>query len=113
MVGPLEKCTAGHTYILVILDYVIRYPEAIPIRSATATVIIRELIKVIARMGIPMEIVIDQGMNFISQLMKELCNLLKVKSLRTLIYHTQSKGLVKQFNKTLKNMLRKFVITES
>ena len=30
LVGPLVKSTRGHKYILVIVDYTTRYPEAIP-----------------------------------------------------------------------------------
>ncbi|KAJ8346383.1 hypothetical protein SKAU_G00277840 [Synaphobranchus kaupii] len=35
IVGPLPKSSRGHRYILVILDYATRYPEAIPLRTAT------------------------------------------------------------------------------
>jgi len=31
LVGPLPKSARGHQYILVILDYATRYPEAIPL----------------------------------------------------------------------------------
>ena len=36
LVGPIVKSARGHQYILVILDYVIRYPEAIPLRNTSA-----------------------------------------------------------------------------
>uniref|UniRef100_A0AAQ4NYK4 Integrase catalytic domain-containing protein n=1 Tax=Gasterosteus aculeatus aculeatus TaxID=481459 RepID=A0AAQ4NYK4_GASAC len=44
-----------------------------------------------------------------SRVMKELCALLKIKQLRTSVYHPQTDGLVERFNKTLKSMLRKAV----
>lgn len=94
MVGPLKKSATGHKYILVILDYTTRQPEAFPLQSATAAAVASKLIKIFARMGIPKEILMDQGTNFTSQLMKELCDLLKVKSLRTSVYHPQTDGLV-------------------
>lgn len=32
IVGPLIKSTVGYQYILVVVDYSTRYPEAIPLR---------------------------------------------------------------------------------
>lgn len=57
-------------------------------------------------------VIMDQGTNFTSQLMKELCELLKVKVLRLLAYHPQTNGLVEYFNKTLNSMLQKFTDTK-
>lgn len=34
LVGPLSNSTCGHEYILVIVDYATRYPEAIPLCNA-------------------------------------------------------------------------------
>ncbi|KAL1277201.1 hypothetical protein QQF64_023874 [Cirrhinus molitorella] len=39
--------------------------------------------------------------------MADLCRLLKVKQLRTTVYHPQMDGLVERFNQTLKQMLRR------
>uniref|UniRef100_A0A8C5LME7 Gypsy retrotransposon integrase-like protein 1 n=1 Tax=Leptobrachium leishanense TaxID=445787 RepID=A0A8C5LME7_9ANUR len=112
IVGPLEKSARGHQYILVILDYATRYPEAVPLRKANARNIARELVQVFARVGIPKEILTDQGTPFVSRLMKELCHLLKIQALKTSVYHPQTDGLVERFNRTLKGMLRKVVNRE-
>ncbi|XP_040019919.2 uncharacterized protein LOC144383704 isoform X3 [Gasterosteus aculeatus] len=109
IVGPLPKSARGHQYILVILDYATRYPEAIPLRKATARHIANELFLLSTSLGIPKEILTDQGTPFMSRVMKELCALLKIKQLRTSVYHPQTDGLVERFNKTLKSMLRKAV----
>ena len=53
-------------------DYATRYPEAIPLRSTDAIHVAEELIKVFARVGVPEEILTDQGSNFTSQLLAEL-----------------------------------------
>ncbi|XP_063041160.1 uncharacterized protein LOC134436063 [Engraulis encrasicolus] len=109
IVGPLPKSSRGHQYILVILDYATRYPEAIPLRKATSRQIAKELFLLSTSLGIPKEILTDQGTPFMSRVMKELCALLKIKQLRTSVYHPQTDGLVERFNKTLKSMLRKAI----
>jgi len=64
MVGPLPKSARGHQYILVILDYATRYPEAIPLRTMASKGIARELVMMFSRVGIPEEILTDQGTPF-------------------------------------------------
>ena len=109
IVGPLPRSKSGNRYVLVICDYATRYPEAIPLRSIDAEHIAEELIKVFAQVGVPREILTDQGSNFTSQLLAELYRLLHVHPIRTSPYHPQTDGLVERFNKTLKEMLRKTV----
>ncbi|XP_075949073.1 uncharacterized protein LOC142951429 [Anarhichas minor] len=109
IVGPLPKSARGHQYILVIVDYATRYPEAVPLRKANAKQIAKELFLFSSRVGIPKEILTDQGTPFMSRVTKELCALLHVKQVRTSVYHPQTDGLVERFNKTLKAMLRKAI----
>ena len=112
IVGPLPRSRLGNRFILVICDYATRYPEAIPLRSIDAVHVAEELIKVFARVGVPEEILTDQGSNFTSQLLAELYRLLHVHPIRTSPYHPQTDGLVERFNQTLKNMLRKAATEE-
>ena len=107
IIGPLPRSRAGYRYVLVVCDYGTRYPEAVPLKSVDAEHIAEELVKLFARVGIPKEILTDQGTNFTSQLLAELYRLLHVKALRTSPYHPQTDGLVERFNQTLKEMLRK------
>jgi transposase InsO family protein len=107
LVGQLVKTARGHQYILVIMDYATRYPDAIPLRMATVKGIARELLHLFSRVGIPREILMDQGTAFMSHVMKDVCNLLQIKQVRTSVYHPQTDGLVERFNKTLKQMLKK------
>ena len=107
IVGPLPRSRSGNKYILVICDYATRYPEAIPLRSIDAEHVAEELLKVFARVGVPQEILTDQGSNFTSQLLAETYRLLHVQPIRTSPYHPQTDGLVERFNQTLKAMLRK------
>ena len=64
------------------------------------------LIQLFSKVGIPRDILTEQGTNFMSQLLKELYNLLHVSQIWTSPCHPQTDGLVERFNKTLKLILR-------
>ena len=86
LVGPLPRSKSGNKYILVLCDYATRYPEAIPLRSIDAEHVAEEIIKIFARVGVPEEILTDQGSQFMSQLLAELYRLLHIHSIRTSPY---------------------------
>ncbi|KZS10210.1 Uncharacterized protein APZ42_025363 [Daphnia magna] len=54
-------------------------------------------------------IVTDRGSNFTSELFSSLCKTLQIKQLRTTAYHPQTNGLTERFNKTVVEMLRKYM----
>ena len=112
IVGPLPRSRSGNRYVLGICDYATRYPEAVAMRTIDAENVAEELVKLFARVGIPSEILTDQGSNFTSQLLAELYRLLHVRPIRTTPYHPQTDGLVERFNQTLKAMLRKVAVQE-
>ena len=113
IVGPLPQSRSGKRYVLVVCDYATRYPEAVALRTIDAENIAEELVKMFARVGIPDEILTDQGSNFTSQLLTELYRMLHVHAIRTSPYHPQTDGLVERFNQTLKSMLRKAATKEN
>ena len=87
-------------------------PEAFALKSVDAENVAEALMTMFWRVGVPKEILTDQGTNFTSKLLAELYRLLQVKDVRTSPYHPQTDGLVERFNRTLKNMLRKTVTNE-
>ena len=90
-----------------VCDYATRYPEAVPLCTIDAPRIAEELVKVFARVGVPGEILTDQGSNFTSQMLTEIYRLLGVQPIQTSPYYPQTDGLVERFNQTLKRMLKK------
>ncbi|XP_051724240.1 uncharacterized protein LOC127498671 isoform X1 [Ctenopharyngodon idella] len=109
LIGPLERSARGHRFALVIVDYATRYPEAVALRSISAKSVADALFTLISRVGIPKEILTDQGTAFMSRTLRELYELLGIKAIRTSVFHPQTDGLVERFNRTLKTMIRKFV----
>ena len=66
----------------------------------------------ICRFGVPDSIHTDQGKNFESKVIQEICHLLGVTKTGTTPYHPQSDGLVERFNRTLLEMLSTTVADE-
>ncbi|KAJ8353400.1 hypothetical protein SKAU_G00209670 [Synaphobranchus kaupii] len=66
LVRPLPK-SSKHQYILVILDYATRYPEAVPLHTMATKGIARKLVLLFSRVGIPEEILTIQGTPFMSK----------------------------------------------
>ena len=112
IVGPLMRTKKGNRCILTLCDYSTKYPEAVPLKVIDAETVANALVEIFSRTCIPKEILSDQGSNFNSALMKELCKLLHIKKLTSTRYHPEANGLVERFNGTLKKMLTCFVENE-
>ena len=73
----------------------------------TAEAVAEALVSVYCRVGIPSEVLSDQGRQFMSQCMQHVSTLLNFKQLVTTPYHPMCNGLVESFNATLKRMLKR------
>lgn len=108
IVGPIDPPSeGGYRYILTLVDYATRYPEAVPLKKITAESVAEALVNMYSRFGIPDEILSDRGTQFMSECMKEVSRLLGIRQLATTPYHPMCNGLVEKFNGTLKTMLRR------
>lgn len=94
IIGPLPKSNNGHKFALVICDYATRHPDFYPLRYLHIKHIVWCLVELFSRVGIPKEILTDQGISFMSHLIKSLYSQLSVKATRTIPYHPKIDGLV-------------------
>lgn len=96
----------GHGNILVITDHFTKYALAIPTKNQTAKTTAEAFYNhFIVNYGIPTKLHTDQGANFESDLIKELCNITGMKKTRTTPYHAMGNGCTERWNKTLLDML--------
>ena len=108
LVGPISPPSEnGHQYILTLVDYATRYPEAIALKRIDTPTVAEALVDMFSRLGIPEEILSDLGTQFVSECMEEVNRLLSIRHLTTTPYHPMCNGLVERFNGTLKSMLKK------
>jgi len=103
--GPYTVTENGNKYILVICDYATRYPEAIPIPDIRTETVAQAMIEVFSRVGLPSEIIHDQGSQFMSKLMSDLCQRLEIAQIPTTPYHQQTNGLTERFIGTMQSMI--------
>ena len=102
----LEPSKGNIENVLVITDHFTRYALAYPSKTQTAQATARILWdNFICHYGFPERFISDQGRNFESDLIKELCKIAGVKKVHTTPYHPQGNGQCERFNSTLCNML--------
>uniref|UniRef100_A0A672F450 Integrase catalytic domain-containing protein n=1 Tax=Salarias fasciatus TaxID=181472 RepID=A0A672F450_SALFA len=101
----LEPDGRGTKNILVITDHFTKYAIAVPTADQKAKTVAKTLWNsFFVHYGMPERIHSDQGRDFESALIKELCQLLGIKKTRTTPYHPRGNP-VERFNRTLLEML--------
>ena len=102
----IEPSTGNIENVLVITDHFTRYAQAYPTSNQTALTTAKVLWnQFVSHYGFPDKIISDQGRNFESQLIKDLCKIGNVDKIRTTPYHPMTNGQCERFNKTLLDML--------
>ena len=86
----------GHRYILTLVDYATRYPEAVPLKKITTEAVAGALLDIYSRVGIPEEVLTDQGTQFMSECMQEVSRLPSINGLTSMPYHPICNGLVER-----------------
>ena len=107
IIGPMPKSAKGNRFALVMIDLATKFPDAVPLKYIDANTVAESLFDMFSRVGLPKEILHDQGTNFMSRVMTRFNDLLRIKSIHTTPYHPMCNGTCENFNKTLKTMLRK------
>ncbi|RVX06331.1 Transposon Tf2-11 polyprotein [Vitis vinifera] len=109
--GPFPM-SFGHSYILVGVDYVSKWVEAIPCRTNDHKVVLKFLKEnIFSRFGVPKAIISDGGTHFCNKPFEALLAKYGVKHKVATPYHPQTSGQVELANREIKNILMKVVNT--
>ena len=96
LVGPLPP-SDNFSYLLIIVDRSTRWPEAIPLKSITASSCAKALINGwISRFGVPSKMTSDRGAQFTSSVWSSLCTFLGIQKSLTASFHYESNGMVEK-----------------
>ena len=102
----LEPAKGNIGNVLIITDHYTKFAKAVPTRNQTAKTTAEALFnEFITNFGLPTRLHSDQGANFESQIITELCNLMGMKKSHTTPYHPQGNAGPERFNRTLLSML--------
>ena len=104
----LPKTAKGNKYVIVMQDFLTKWPLVVPAPDQKANRIARLLVdELLPMFGVPEALLSDRGTNLLANVVQDVCQLLGITKLNTTAYHPQCDGMVERLNRTLKSMLRK------
>ena len=107
ILGPLPKGKGGCRFLLTVICMASRWPEALPLKSITARAVSEGLVEMLSRTGIPLQLISDQGAQFVGAVVSRLCKSLHIDRMQTVPYHPEGNGVVERMHGTLGAMLTK------
>ncbi|XP_059288151.1 uncharacterized protein LOC132041455 [Lycium ferocissimum] len=107
IVGP--TASNKHLFILVAIDYFTKSVEAVSYASVTKKVVAHFVRNIICQFDMLESIIIDNGANLNSHLMKEMCAQFRITHQNSTAYRPQMNGVMEAANKNNKKILRKMI----
>lgn len=112
LAGPLPKTLTGKKHLLVVVCYLTKWMEAIPLKNNKASTCAEVFVnEIIARYGCPLEVVSDNGHSFNGKF-KDCMVKWGIHNLRIAPYHPQTNGLVERCIQTIKGALSRMTGTK-
>ena len=106
----LPETENGNKHIILFTDYYTKWVEAFAIPDRTATTVAVKLIQgILCRHGAPEKIISDRDSSFISDVFREITEMLNIKQSMTTAYNPQADGQAEKAIGTLHNTLAKLV----
>ena len=97
----LPVTARGNVGILVVMEYLTKFPILYAIRSKTADEIASKFLNFVCMFGPPNEILTDQGGEFVNAVLISLCANLGIEKRVTSSYSPATNGMVERFNRSL------------
>ena len=110
ILGPFPTSSLGNRYIVVAVDYVTKWAEAVALHTAGAKQVAEFFVtEILLRHGAPRKLTTDQGKCFVATMMQRVLAAMETNHQTTTAYHPQANGLVERLNHTLADMLSMYV----
>ena len=105
--GPFLS-SFGNLYILLAVDYVSKWVEAIVCPRNDVITLVRFIQRnILSRFGAPKTIISDEGSHFANKVFEKLMSIYRIRHVMGLTYHPQSNGQVEISNREIKKILEK------
>ena len=103
----------GYKKLLVIGDMFTRFVLCVPLRAETAKQVAHALFRRwIGIFGPPEQLLTDRGGSMDGEIIRELCNELGTKKIRTTAHHPQTDGRIERHNRVICDMLMREILNE-
>jgi len=109
IVGPLPVTQGNSKYILTFQDDLCKYVIPVPIGQDAEMVARAFVTNIVLKYGTPRILQIDQGANFISEVFRNTCKILKIKKIQPTAFHPESQGSIERGHHVLAEYLRHYV----
>ena len=110
-IGPLPE-VMNFKFIIVLIDTFTRYVELFPANMVCAVSAANALWKHICRFCIPLEILTDQGTQFMNQTLTNLASVSGIRHHVTIPYSKEENGIVERANKEVNRHIRNILADE-
>jgi transposase InsO family protein len=101
ILGPFPTTVMANKYILSIVDRFTAWIEAFPLADTSTPIIAEKFVaEIICRHGVPNEVLTDNGTNFVSNAMQQVCEMLKITKLQTTPYNPECNGITERSNQS-------------
>lgn len=110
VLGPFPRSSRGNRFVVVSVEYASRFAICKALPRVTSDDIVRFLIEeVFCRFGDVGQIITDRGTIFTARVVRETVERFGARLIHTSAFHPQSNGLVERFNRTVVDMLSKYL----
>ncbi len=110
--GPYPKTRQGNTYILTIQDNLSKFLYCRAVSERTSRSSTQSLIDFMMTYGIPKQILSDNGQEFVSRILKETCDQLKISQISCTPNHPESNGALERSHACIKDYLKLWILQQ-
>jgi hypothetical protein len=109
-IGPFPPDAEGNRYAIVAVEFLTRWPEVMPSKSATGSEAAHFVYNhLVCRYGLPESIQSDNGPQYANEIIESLVDILKIRHKFSTPYYPQANGRAERLIGTLKSMLTKSI----
>ncbi|XP_033728147.1 protein NYNRIN-like [Pecten maximus] len=110
ILGPFASIELGNSYVLVMIDQLLKWIECVALPNQSADLIARKFFsRFVVTFRCPLAIHTNQGRNFDGKLFREFCEILQITKTRTTPYHPSSNRQIEHYNRVIAQIIQCYI----